>query len=111
MVNVLILLTISILDMTSKFIFRKWSENKKKNLLLVSLAILLQLAISILFAIEMTKKNTTYIQLLSQIVTYVVSTLIFIILFNQYPDIAEWIGMGLIIIGGVILIIKEVIQK
>ena len=77
MVNVLILLAISVLDMTSVYLFRKWSENKK-NWFLVSLAILLQLVISILFAIEMTKKNVSYIQLVSQIVTYVVSTVIFI---------------------------------
>ena len=56
MVNVLILLAISALDMMSVFLFRKWSENKK-NWFLVSLAILLQLVISILFAVEMTKKN------------------------------------------------------
>ena len=29
MVNVLILLAISVLDMTSVYLFRKWSENKK----------------------------------------------------------------------------------
>ena len=77
MVNVLILLAISVMDMTSVYLFRKWSENKK-NWFLVSLAVLLQLVISILFAVEMTKKNVSYIQLVSQIVTYVVSTVIFI---------------------------------
>ncbi len=109
MVNVLILLAISVLDMTSVYLFRKWSENKK-NWFLVSLAILLQLVISVLFTIEMTKKNISYIQLVSQIVTYVVSTVIFILLFKQYPDTAEWIGMGLIITGGIILIVKELIK-
>lgn len=109
MVNVLILLAISVLDMTSVYLFRKWSENKK-NWFLVSLAVLLQLVISILFAIEMTKKNVSYIQLISQIVTYVVSTIIFILLFKQYPDTAEWIGMGLIITGGVVIIVKELLK-
>ena len=109
MVNVLILLAISILDITSVFLFRKWSENKK-NWFLVSLAVLLQLVISVLFAIEMTKKNVSYIQLVSQIVTYVVSTVIFILLFKQYPDTAEWIGMGLIIAGGIVIIVKELIK-
>ena len=109
MVNVLILLAISVLDMTSVYLFRKRSENKK-NWFLVSLAILLQLVISVLFAIEMTKKNVSYIQLVSQIVTYVVSTVIFILLFKQYPDTAEWIGMGLIITGGIVIIVKELIK-
>lgn len=109
MVNVLILLAISVLDMTSVYLFRKWSENKK-NWFLVSLAVLLQLVISILFAVEMTKKNVSYIQLISQIVTYVVSTVIFILLFKQYPDTAEWIGMGLIITGGVVIIVKELLK-
>ena len=58
----------------------------------------------------MTKKNVSYIQLVSQIVTYVVSTVIFILLFKQYPETAEWIGMGLIITGGIILIVKELIK-
>ena len=109
MVNVLVLLAISVLDMTSVYLFRKRSENKK-NWFLVSLAILLQLVISVLFAIEMTKKNVSYIQLVSQIVTYVVSTVIFILLFKQYPDTAEWIGMGLIITGGIVIIVKELIK-
>lgn len=110
MVNVLILIAISVLDMTSVYLFRKWSENKK-NWFLVTLAVLLQLVISILFAIEITKENASYIQLVSQIVTYVVSTVIFIILFKQYPETAEWIGMGLIITGGIVLIVKELLKK
>ena len=110
MVNILTLLIISILDMTSIFLFRKWSEDKK-NWFFVSLAILLQFIITILFTFELTSKNVSYIQLISQIVTYIVSTLIFIILFNQYPDTFEWIGMGLIIIGGLILIIRELTIK
>ena len=109
MVNVLILLAISILDITSVFLFRKWSENKKKWFF-AFVAILLQLSITILLTFEMTKKNVSYIDLISQIVTYIISTIIFIILFKQYPDTAEWIGMGLIITGGIVLIVKEVLK-
>jgi uncharacterized membrane protein len=31
-------------------------------------------------------------------------------LFKQYPETAEWIGMGLIIAGGIILIVKELLK-
>ena len=109
MINFLILLAIIVLNITSIFLFWKWIENKK-NWFLVSLAILLQIVISILFAVEMTKKNVSYIQLISQIVTYVVSIIIFILLFKQYPDTVEWIGIGLIIAGGIVLIVKELIK-
>ena len=109
MVNVLILLAISILDITSVFLFRKWSENKKKWFF-AFVAILLQLSITILLTFEMTKKNVSYIDLIPQIVTYIISTIIFIILFKQYPDTAEWIGMGLIITGGIVIIVKEVLK-